>query len=564
MQNKNCQNCKKDFVIDQNDFSFYEKIGVLPPKNCPQCRSQIRLSFRNERFFYKRACDRCKQDIISMYSANKPFPVYCHDCWWSEERDATEYGVDYDPNRPFLEQFNEMQKKAPKPALVGFRNVNSHYMNFTADNKDSYMLIESSNNENCINCYWIQQSKELVDCSYTNKVELSYEVDDCHDSSNLKFSKGCHNCLDGAFLLNCRGCTSCVGCINLRGQKYQIFNTQYSKEEYEEKLKSFKLDTFSGIEAFKKQFQEFIKDQPRKFAEITNAVNSTGNYMVDVKNSKECFHSYDSEDNAYSVHVWRGAKNCMDCNTAGRTAELIYNSLNVGLEACNVNCSSHCWGGKFLDYCMNCPNSSDCFGCASMVKGSYSMLNKKYTKEEYFKLKNEIIAKMKEEKVYGEFFPKNFSSLGYNESSALYEFPLSKEEALAQGFGWEDTERGTYGKETIDWKNFPDSVQDLPNDFDVNKEVFVCTDCNKNYRVITNELGFYKRMNLPLPRTCPECRYMARIEARGPNKLWKRACMCILSNHGHEGNCPNEFQTSYAPDRSEKIYCESCYNKEVY
>jgi len=28
--------------------------------------------------------------------------------------------------------------------------------------------------------------------------------------------------------------------------------------------------------------------------------------------------------------------------------------------------------------------------------------------------------------------------------------------------------------------------------------------------------------------------------------------------------CPNEFETSYAPDRPEIIYCESCYNKEVY
>lgn len=28
-------------------------------------------------------------------------------------------------------------------------------------------------------------------------------------------------------------------------------------------------------------------------------------------------------------------------------------------------------------------------------------------------------------------------------------------------------------------------------------------------------------------------------------------------------NYINEFETSYAPDRTEKIYCESCYLKEV-
>ena len=29
-------------------------------------------------------------------------------------------------------------------------------------------------------------------------------------------------------------------------------------------------------------------------------------------------------------------------------------------------------------------------------------------------------------------------------------------------------------------------------------------------------------------------------------------------------NCKKEFETSYAPDRPEIVYCESCYNKEVY
>ncbi|KKQ23775.1 MAG: hypothetical protein A3G45_02270 [Candidatus Staskawiczbacteria bacterium RIFCSPLOWO2_12_FULL_37_15] len=35
---KNCQNCKKDFTIEPDDFAFYEKIKVPPPVNCPRCR----------------------------------------------------------------------------------------------------------------------------------------------------------------------------------------------------------------------------------------------------------------------------------------------------------------------------------------------------------------------------------------------------------------------------------------------------------------------------------------------------------------------------------------------
>jgi len=566
MQNeiRKCQNCKQDFVIEPDDFSFYEKMEVLPPKMCPDCRSQLRLTFRNERFLYKRTCNNCKKNTISMWSDNKTYSVWCHDCWWGNDLDATKYGMDYDSNKPFFEQYDELFNKVPKPALVGFRNVNCHYLNFTADNKNCYMIIESSNNENCINCYWIQLSKELVDCSYTNKVELSYEVDDCYNCSNLRFSKGCHSCLDSAFLLDCRNCNDCLGCMNLRGQKYNIFNRQHTKEEYKKKLESYRLDTYSGALAFKKKFEEFIKDKPRKFAEVTNAVRSTGNYMNNVKNSRHCFHSYDAEDNAYSVHVWRGAKDCMDCNTAGRGVEKIYNSLNSGLQGTNIICCSYCWGSQFVEYCLNCPNSKNLFGCAGMIKGSYCILNKQYSKEEYEKLRKEIIEKMKKEGIYGDFFSKDLSPLGYNESSAIDEFPLTKKEALARGFKWEDTERGTYGKETIDWKIFPDSINDLPKDFDVEKEVFVCTDCKKNYRIITDELSFYKRMKIPLPRNCPECRHVRRVKDRGPNKLWHRTCMCEKENHAHKGNCENEFETAYAPERLEIIYCEKCYQQEVY
>ena len=563
-ENRICQNCKKDFTIEPDDFGFYEKIGVLAPKICPECRAQLRLSFRNERFLYKRTCDNCKKNTISMFSANKSYLVWCHECWRSNDLKSLDYGIEYDSQKSFFEQYNELWQKVPKPALVHTRSVNSEYMNHTADNKNCYMIFESSNNENCTNCNWIQLSKDLTDCSFTNKVELSYEVDDCYDCHSLLWSKGCHSCLNSAFLLDCRGCTNCLGCINLRGQSYNIFNKQYTKEEYKEKLKSLELDTYSGVENFKKEFKYFTKDKPRKFAEITNAVNSTGNYMVNVKNNHHCFHSYEAEDNAYSIHVWREAKNCVDCNTAGRTAELIYNSMNIGMQCSNIICSYYCWESNFMEYCLNCPNSNNCFGCAGLIKGSYCILNKQYSKEKYKKLRAKIISKMKKEGTYGNFFSQNLSHLGYNESSAMDEFPLTKEQAITQGFKWEDTPRGTYGKETIVWQTFPDSILELSSGFDVNKEIFVCNECSKNYRIIKDELSFYRRMNIPIPRNCPECRHLKRFKNRGPNKLWHRECMCSKENHAHKGHCLNEFETSYAPDRPEIIYCEKCYQAEVY
>jgi len=98
-----------------------------------------------------------------------------------------------------------------------------------------------------------------------------------------------------------------------------------------------------------------------------------------------------------------------------------------------------------------------------------------------------------------------------------------------------------------------------------------CQNCNKNYNIVKSELDFYHREHIPIPRLCPDCRYYNRIALRPPRKLWHRQCMCDGSaispqarNHPHHtGKCPNEFETTYRPNRPEIVYCEECYRQEV-
>jgi hypothetical protein len=552
-ENKTCQNCKKDFTIESDDFGFYEKIGVGTPVDCPDCRAQLRLSFRNERIFYKRACDKCKKDVVSMYSPNKPFIVYCYDCWFSEDWGGEDFGIDYNPSIPFMDQFKSLWKSVPKVSLIYMRSPGSDYTNISADNKNCYFIIESSNNEDSIHSYWIQECRDVVDTSFASKCELTYESDDCYNSYKLLYSKGCHDCTTSYFLTDCKGCTDCIGCINLRNKSNYIFNEKYSKEEYEKIKNELNLDTHSGIENFREKYEDFLKRQPRKFAEIIQAVNSMGSYMKNVKNCKSCFHCYEAEDNKYGVHIWRNAKDTMDCDTAGRNASLIYNSINAGIDNSNLICDALCWTCSFVEYSMYCFNSNNCFGCVGLRKKNYCILNKQYEKVEYEKILNKIKSELKESGKYGEFFSKDLSCFGYNETPANEQFPLSKDEALKQGFSWEDMERGTYGKETKKLIDMPESFEKI--DFDVTKEIFICESCSKNYKVIPNEFLFYKKLNVPLPRFCPDCRHYRRMKSRGPNKLWHRSCM----NKG----CTNQFETSYSPERPEIIYCEKCYQNEV-
>ena len=140
---------------------------------------------------------------------------------------------------------------------------------------------------------------------------------------------------------------------------------------------------------------------------------------------------------------------------------------------------------------------------------------------------------------------------------------MDEKEAKEKGFNWQDKTTGTYGKETIKENEMPESIADVTEN--ILKEILVCKDCKKNFRITKAEFDFYKRMNLPLPHKDFECRHQDRMSKRNPRKLWSRSCMCELKNHQHgTEKCENEFETSYAPDRKETVYCETCYQQEIY
>ncbi len=117
-RNKNCQNCKTGFTILPEDFSFYEKIKVPRPSWCPECRLIRRFSFQNTHNLCWRNCDKCGKKTLSVYSPEQKVIVYCQPCWWADDWDGTEYGMDYDPNVPFLKQLKELSDKTPRYALA--------------------------------------------------------------------------------------------------------------------------------------------------------------------------------------------------------------------------------------------------------------------------------------------------------------------------------------------------------------------------------------------------------------------------------------------------------------
>ncbi len=372
METKQCQNCKIDFIIEQDDFSFYQKIKVPPPTFCPECRMQRKLAWRNERSLYKRNCDLCKKNIISMYKMGTIFPVYCHECWWGDSWSPIDYGKNYDFSKPFFEQFKELQNIVPKPALYESANTNSEYCNHTAHMKDSYLVFGSWFCENCSYGQTLSECKDCWDSIFMKKCEFCFCSTDCTNCNETHLSKECTNCVSSVFLYDCRNSQNCIFSTNLRNKNYFVFNKKVSKDEYE-KIKS---EIFSSYESFKKateKFKELIGQKAlHKFMSGEQNYDVSGNFIYNSKNVHNSFLAYDGENTKYLV---RGFKQRDSMDTFGVNAgELAYESNNVDFSS-NVLFSINGENNFKTEYVADSFNVKNLFGCISLRKEEYCILN---------------------------------------------------------------------------------------------------------------------------------------------------------------------------------------------
>ena len=127
METRNCQNCKTNFNIEPDDFSFYEKMKVPPPTWCPECRQNARILHRNFKTLYKRPSSKSGKMIVSMYNPDVLFPVYDIGEWWGDDWDPMDYGRDIDWERSLFEQMHELFNSVPHVSIVNTKSENCEY-----------------------------------------------------------------------------------------------------------------------------------------------------------------------------------------------------------------------------------------------------------------------------------------------------------------------------------------------------------------------------------------------------------------------------------------------------
>lgn len=490
---------------------------------------------------------KCEKNIVSIYSSGKPCEIYCNTCWWGDAWNALDYGRDFDFSKSFFEQWNELYSDVPKISLIALGDsVNSDYTHDAYRLKDCYMIFDGEQAWDCYCGETFVMDKDCVDFLVARQSELCYEamyVENCYNCSFIRF---CKNCSESSFLLDCIGCKNCLGCVNLRQKQHCVFNKQYSRDEYEKILKDFDLGSFEKLEKFKIEFEKFASVQPKRAYRGVKNEDVSGDNIDNCKNVFNSFDCVEARDCKYCTNMQLSATDCMDMDIWGDRLSVVYNCECVGAGGNNLMCDYYVvMNVSNVYYSVFCFNgTNDCFGCVGLMHKRFCIFNKQYEEGEYLALRAKIVEHMKKTGEWGQFFPISTSSFGYNETVAMDYFKLERDEVLKRGYKWKEKDQKEYLKQDY---VVSDHINDVPDS--IIDEVLACCECGRNFKIIPQELKFYKKKGVPIPRKCYLCRHIDRTKFRNPRKLHERKC----------DKCGVEMKTPYKD--GDVVYCLECYNK---
>lgn len=548
-----CQQCKQKFQVEKEDIDFYRMLRVPPPKECPNCRQLTRRAFLNYTTLFKRNCDVTghSEKIISQIPGSSPFPVYDFNHYWSGDWDAFSYGSDFKIGESFFSQFRSLLDRVPQPATTRHpMSVNSDYTSYGFQLKNCYYVFGGITSENILYGNWPIRTRETMETLLVWDCERCYEgvwLDHCYNCNFVYFS---NNCLDSSFLYDCQNCDKCFGCVNLRNKKYHFLNQPLSQEEFEKRMKEIDLGDREVLCYWQAKFFELLTNSPKRITFNVRNVDSVGNLLEDCKRCYQCFFVKDGSENCRYTEMHLAAKDCMDFSL-GATPTLSYECASLadasGIRFC-VFSGTQCLENE---YSFNLRSCSNCFGCVGLRNKRFCIFNRQYGEREYWEKVDGAKTAMLERGEYGEFFPLSFSPFPYNASLAQLSHPLSENGAVKKGLWWQEPQTSEFGGKVLSKEEVPKNIEDVKDDIlDV---AIKCEITGKPFRIVKEELDFYRREHLPIPTVHPAERLRDRFSWLGFFKLSEVPCV----------KCGSKIVGNISRNFDKNIYCQSCYNKEL-
>ncbi|MEK7608533.1 MAG: hypothetical protein AAB495_03055 [Patescibacteria group bacterium] len=83
----------------------------------------------------------------------------------------------------------------------------------------------------------------------------------------------------------------------------------------------------------------------------------------------------------------------------------------------------------------------------------------------------------------------------------------------------------------------------------MSSEIKVCQNCHKDFTIESEDFDFYKKIDVPYPTWCPECRLKRRLRFRNERTFYRRKCDL----------CRKDMIGMYPPDTEFPVYCVRCW-----
>lgn len=545
---KTCIKCKTAFQINERESAIFKNADIPLAEECSICIWKNLLAFWVFGKFCKTTSALSGKTIITNLPNVRQFPLYTYEEWIGDNWNPLSYGEHHDETRPFLIQLKELQDKVPHPHQSGVKNVNCEWNDDVWNSKNCYLCRSLLDCEEVYYGYRMFRCKNSIDLVFCFDTELSYDCTYCFNCYKVRHALDARNCIESAFLYDCRNCTNCFMCWNLRNKEYYIRNIQYPKETYAEKIKLINTGSRKIVEQLKKELQEHIqKDALHRADSNTKTIHSTGNYLEECNHCTNCYFLQKSE-NAHSCI--RGLE-CRDVvyEVGSLGEKMVYSAVDgYNYDTITTSHSGYCRYSAYLDYCLECEY---CFGCVSLQKKKYCILNKQYTEIEYKALIQKIKQNMKKEGSWGKFFPMNFAYCGYENSIAQAYFPETQNKIEAQGGYWEN-EKEHHECEGVHETEMPDTTKELEKDF--SQKAVICPKTKRRFNIAPRELLFYKDHDIPPPIHHPDWRTLERFKPLTSITPHENVCT----------RCQKEITHFYKSEWNyANILCLDCYHEEV-
>ncbi len=562
----------------------WEKFMLDMPNYAYWVRMLMRMNFRNEKkFCYAKTKNTQKTEISIVHDSVRD--VLSPKDWYEE--DFYQYGIDYSGD--FQQDLKKLFSSVPYLSRFVLTSENSEYCNQTYQEKDCYLCAWGQNGESCMYTMYDLYAKYILDCHGAFYGEIGYESIMIFKSFKFFYCTALVDCYNTRFSVDLKNCKNVLFGYGLDGAEYIFKNKKLDKEEWEKVFAEYqkKIETISGLQEVIKEYEAFLQEYPRQAVRNVNVEWCIGTQINNSKNTIFWFGTDDSNDSIYCGVAWWW-ENFIDIESTSSSPRC-YNCIwSIKMHGC-ISIANNFDEMKNSYYDLYMRWSEYMLWCFGFANQSHCILNKRYAQEEWETLTKKIITELKSKWIRGQFLDTELSPFPYNDSVANKFFPIKNLKVWntlnvlnPDGVGTVEVldpeafisdallDLGGEEKLKIKWRNkdleinIPEhmvaiAAKDLPNNIndvtdDILKKVVLCAETGRPFRIMKLELDFYRSYHLPLPIFHPDVRDVNRYK-KMPNR-WLDIYTCA--------KCNKETLAEYAPNDTRKVYCEACYNKEIY